>query len=159
LADAEVIGFVKVHGGHIVGIGEDVRLLDAFFKGGETVRGFETSGFGPRDLVTDDALGGNIYAAATAEVQFPIPGIPRELGLKGAFFADAGTLFDTDFEDDDFPEDEVDVADDATLRSSVGGSLLWASPLGPIRADFAYVLSSEDYDEKQWFRVGGGTRF
>jgi outer membrane protein insertion porin family len=158
LTDAEVVGFVKVHGGHIVGIGEDVRLLDAFFKGGETVRGFETSGFGPRDVGddVDDALGGNVYAAATAEVQFPIPGIPRELGLKGAIFADAGTLFDTDVD-----EDEVTgtLEDDATLRSSVGGSLLWASPLGPIRADFAYVLSSEDYDEKQWFRVGGGTRF
>ena len=96
LPDRDVVGFVKVQGGHIVGIGEDVRLLDAFFKGGETVRGFESSGFGPRDLDTDDALGGNIYVAGTAEVQFPLPLLPREIGFKGAFFADAGTLFDTD---------------------------------------------------------------
>jgi outer membrane protein insertion porin family len=157
LADAEVVGLVKVQGGHIVGIGEDVRLLDAFFKGGETVRGFETSGFGPRDLDTNDALGGNVFAAATAEVQFPIPAVPRELGFKGALFADAGTLFETDADDGDFPG--IDVADDATIRSAVGGSILWASPLGPLRADFAYVLSSEEYDEKQWFRFGGGTRF
>jgi outer membrane protein insertion porin family len=51
------------------------------------------------------------------------------------------------------------VNDDATLRSSVGGSLIWASPLGPLRADFAYVLTSESYDELRWFRFGGGTRF
>jgi outer membrane protein insertion porin family len=51
------------------------------------------------------------------------------------------------------------VDDDATLRSSVGGSIIWNSPLGPLRADFAYVLTKEDYDETTWFRFGGGTRF
>jgi outer membrane protein insertion porin family len=155
LPDRDIIGFVKVQGGHIFGFGEDVRLLDHFFKGGETVRGFENSGFGPRDALTGDALGGKIYAAATAEVQFPLPVIPRDIGFKGAFFADAGTMFDTDAEN----IAGVTVNDDATLRSSVGGSLIWASPLGPLRADFAYVLTSESYDELRWFRFGGGTRF
>jgi outer membrane protein insertion porin family len=155
LADRDVIGLIKLQGGHIVGIGEDVRLINAFFKGGETVRGFESSGFGPRDRTTGDALGGNMFAAATAEVQFPLPAIPREIGFKGALFADAGTLFDTDAAN--IPGVVVD--DDATLRSSVGASILWASPLGPIRADFAYVLTSEDYDQEQFFRIGGGTRF
>jgi outer membrane protein insertion porin family len=149
---------VKVQGGHIFGFGEDVRLLDNFFKGGETVRGFENSGFGPRDISTGDALGGKIYAAATAEVQFPLPVIPRDIGFKGAFFADAGTLFDTDFTAADLGPGGV-LRDDASLRSSVGGSLIWASPLGPLRADFAYVLTSESYDELRWFRFGGGTRF
>ena len=158
LPDRDVIGFVKVQGGHIFGFGEDVRLLDAFFKGGETVRGFENSGFGPRDVGTGDALGGNIYAAATAEVQFPLPVMPRDFGFKGAFFADAGTLFDTDFSAADLGPGGV-LRDDASLRSSVGGSLIWASPLGPLRADFAYVLTSESYDELRWFRFGGGTRF
>jgi outer membrane protein insertion porin family len=161
LADADVVGFVKLQGGHIVGLGEDVRLLDSFFKGGETVRGFESSGFGPRDLETGDALGGNIFAAATAEVQFPFPLLPRELGFKGAVFADAGTLFDTDFDDvvDDSGEQITNIVDEASLRSSVGASILWASPLGPLRADFAYVLTDENYDETQFFRLGGGTRF
>jgi outer membrane protein insertion porin family len=158
LPDRDIIGFVKVQGGHIFGFGEDVRLLDNFFKGGETVRGFENSGFGPRDISTGDALGGKIYAAATAEVQFPLPVIPRDIGFKGAFFADAGTLFDTDFTAADLGPGGV-LRDDASLRSSVGGSLIWASPLGPLRADFAYVLTSESYDELRWFRFGGGTRF
>jgi outer membrane protein insertion porin family len=156
-ADAGLVGFLRVQGGHIVGIGEDVRLLDAFFKGGETVRGFESSGFGPRDLTTGDALGGTIFAAATAEVQFPIPRIPRELGFRGALFADAGTLFDSDVSESDFPG--IIIGDEASIRSSIGGSILWASPLGPLRADFAYVLTSESYDEEQFFRIGGGTRF
>jgi outer membrane protein insertion porin family len=158
LPDADVIGFVKLQGGHIMGIGEDVRLTDAFFKGGETVRGFESSGFGPRDSLTKDALGGNIFVAGTAEVQFPVPVLPRELGFKGAVFADAGTLFDTDFVAADLAPGAT-ILDDPSVRSSVGGSILWASPLGPLRADFAHVLTSEEYDEEQFFRFGGGTRF
>ena len=158
LPDRDVIGLIKVQGGDVFGLGEDVRLLDAFFKGGETVRGFESSGFGPRDVGTGDALGGNIYAAGTAEVQFPLPVLPREIGFKGAVFADAGTLFDTDYTAEDLgPTGEL--KDDATIRSAVGGSLIWASPLGPLRADFAWVLTKEDYDKTQWFRFSGGTRF
>ena len=155
LPDRDVVGLLKVQGGHIVGIGEDVRLLDAFFKGGETVRGFKSSGFGPRDRVTEDALGGNVFVAATAEMQFPLPVFPRDFGFKGALFADAGTLFDTDAEN--IPGVTVD--DDASIRSSIGGSILWASPLGPLRADWAYALTSESYDREQMFRFGGGSRF
>ncbi|WP_245615536.1 outer membrane protein assembly factor BamA [Afifella pfennigii] len=153
--DQEVVGMVKFQGGHITGLSDDVRLLDAFYKGGETVRGFEPSGFGPRDAVTGDALGANFYVAGTAEVVFPFPLLPRELGLRAGLFADAGTAWDTDA--GNIPG--VTVNDDASLRSSVGASLLWASPLGPIRADFAYVLTAESYDKEQFFRIGGGTRF
>lgn len=156
--DRDVVGLIKVQGGHILGLGEDVRLLDSFFKGGETIRGFESSGIGPRDATTGDALGGNIYAAGTAEVQFPLPVLPREIGFKGALFADAGTLFDTDFTDTDLGAAGA-LQDDATIRSSVGGSLIWASPIGPLRVDLAYALTKEDYDRTQWFRFGGGTRF
>ena len=138
-----MIGIVKVQGGHIVGIGEDVRLLDAFFKGGETVRGFDelrlrTARPRHRRCAGRQHLRGRHRGSAV-----PVPGHPAEIGFKGALFADAGTLFDTDFDPDvdGDGDDDVDVADDAALRSSVGASILWASPLGPIRADFAYVLT------------------
>ncbi|HWK34123.1 MAG TPA: outer membrane protein assembly factor BamA, partial [Hyphomicrobium sp.] len=82
-------------GGSIQGWGgEDVRLIDLFFKGGETVRGFDRAGYGPRDVLTGDALGGQYYWATTAEVRFPIPFIPDDLGISGAVFADAGSLWD-----------------------------------------------------------------
>lgn len=156
IPDRSVVGFLKVQGAHITGLGSDkVRIVDAIFKGGEAIRGFENSGFGPRDATTGDALGGKVFVAGTAEVQFPMPLLPREVGFKGAFFADAGTLYDTDA--GLIPG--VIVQDNASLRSSVGGSVLWASPLGPIRADFAYVLSSESYDRTEVFRIGGGTTF
>ena len=74
----------RVIGGHIQGWGgDDVKILDSYFKGGETVRGFERSGYGARDMSTGDALGGTSYWAATAEVRFPIPFIPDDLGIIG----------------------------------------------------------------------------
>ncbi len=156
LADHDVIGFVKVKGAHMTGWGgQTVRLADGLFRGGESVRGFESSGFGPRDLLTGDALGGKIFVSGTAEVQFPIPVLPREIGIRGAVFADAGTLYETDAGS----TPGVVVLDSNSLRSSIGGSILWASPMGPIRADFAYVLSSESYDQEQMFRIGGQGNF
>lgn len=159
LPDPGIVGLLRVQGGYITGTnGDDVRLTDAFYRGGETIRGFETSGIGPRDSSTGDALGGKIFIAGTAEVQFPVPMLPPELGFSGAVFADAGTLFDTDFTSADLSPGAV-VQDDSSIRSSVGGSILWNSPLGPLRADFAYVLTAENYDQEQWFRFGGGRNF
>jgi outer membrane protein insertion porin family len=151
-------------GGHIMGWGgQDVRLVDLFFKGGETIRGFDRAGFGPRDLSTNDALGGQTYWATTAEVRFPIPFVPDDLGIGGAVFADAGSLFGASIpagtpSDCAVPGD-VCLADSNSIRSSVGASLMWASPVGPIRMDFAKVLSKESYDEEQFFRFGAATKF
>ena len=156
LADQDVIGLVRVQGAHIMGLsGDDVRFVDHLFKGGESIRGFKSSGIGPRDMTTGDALGGKIFFAGTAEVQFPIPVLPPEIGVRAAFFADAGTLYDTD--SGNIPG--VTVQDSNSIRSSIGASILWASPLGPIRADWAYVLSSESYDKEQAFRIGGQSKF
>lgn len=147
----------RLIGGHIAGFGgQDVVAVDAFFKGGETIRGFDTSGIGPRAFRNDgsgdtDAIGGNIFYAGTLEVRFPIPFLPEELGFSGAVFADAGSLFDSDF--------NGAVNNDDFLRSSVGASLLWNSPVGPLRADFAYVLNEAEFDETEFFRFGATTKF
>ncbi len=155
----------RVIGGHIESWGsEDVRLLDAYFKGGETVRGFDRSGYGPRDLSTNDALGGTTFWAATAEVRFPLPFIPDELGLSGAVFADAGSLFGaTGGAKTALANCQASgvacLADDSTIRSSVGASLMWNSPVGPLRMDFAKTLSKSSFDEEQFFRFGASTKF
>ncbi len=151
----EITFVSRLLGGYISGWGgQDVRLVDSFYMGGEKVRGFKRSGIGPRDALTNDALGGTIFYTGTAEIRFPIPLIPEELGLGGAVFADAGSLWDPGA----VPIGVV-VDDSSAVRSSVGASLLWASPVGPLRADFAYVLSKEDFDETELFRFGATTRF
>ena len=75
---------------------------------------------------------------------------PEELGFGGAVFADAGNLYDSDFA----PTDDQDI-----IRSSVGASLLWDSPVGPLRADFAWVITKADFDKEELFRFGASTKF
>ena len=166
---AEKITLVgRAVGGHITGWGgEDVRLLDLYYKGGETIRGFNTAGLGPRDVLTGDALGGSTFWAATAEVRFPFPLIPDDLGMSGAVFADVGSLFgagagakklNTQCPGGD-PSIGVCLADDASIRASVGFGVLWNSPLGPLRLDIAKAILKEDYDKEQLIRFGASTRF
>ena len=154
-------------GGHIEGWGgDDVRLLDLFYKGGETIRGFYRAGIGPRDLNTRDALGGTTYWAATAEVRFPIPLVPEEMGITGAIFADAGSLYGTTNAIKSLPQgcnigdrSTVCLADSDLVRSSVGASIMWQSPVGPLRLDYARVLTKESYDRGQAIRFGASTNF
>ncbi|TDI57684.1 MAG: outer membrane protein assembly factor BamA, partial [Alphaproteobacteria bacterium] len=124
--ESGIVGMLKLQGGHIMGLsGDEVLLSDVFFRGGETVRGFKTSGFGPRDATTGDALGGDIFVAGTAEVVFPFPVLPPELGFRGAIFADAGTLFASSGYVSFLEGIGVTFFGDPTdpsIRSSVGGS-------------------------------------
>nr|WP_321456920.1 outer membrane protein assembly factor BamA [uncultured Cohaesibacter sp.] len=147
-----LVGMLRVGAGHVQGIGgDDVRLLDAFNQGGETVRGFASYGYGPRDKNSDEALGGKTYFNATAELQFPLPYLDS-VGLSGAVFADAGTLFDADATSGSFYNDH-------SIRSSVGASLIWASPFGRLRLDYGHAVTKESYDETQVIRFGAASSF
>lgn len=129
----------------------DVAINERFFIGGTTLRGFESSGIGPRDAVTDDSLGGNRFYRGTAELSFPI-GLPEELGIKGHAFSDVGSLWELD-------DDDPGILEDTTVRTSVGAGLSWRSPFGPVRVDLATPLTKEDYDREEAFRFNFGTRF
>jgi outer membrane protein insertion porin family len=157
----------RVIGGHITGWGDDeVRLIDLFYKGGETIRGFNRGGFGPRDLNTDDALGGSTFWATTAEVRFPFPLIPDDLGMSGAVFVDAGSLFGAGAFAKNAPAGcnpgdttTVCLVDDSAVRASAGFSLIWNSPLGPLRLDIAKAFLKKSYDDEQLIRFGASTKF
>ncbi|MEO8650835.1 MAG: outer membrane protein assembly factor BamA [Hyphomicrobiaceae bacterium] len=164
----EKITFVgRVAGGHILGWGGDeVRLLDMFYKGGETIRGFDRLGYGARDLATQDSLGGSTYYVGTAEVRFPLPLVPDEIGLSGAVFVDAGSLFGVSNSVkalngtlDPVTGLVTNINDGGGLRVSAGFGILWNSPLGPLRADLGWALIKEDFDKEQVFRFGASTRF
>jgi len=136
----------------IAGYGdEDVQINERFFLGGNTLRGFERSGVGPRDSITDDALGGNLSYRGSLELGFPI-GLPEQLGVKGHVFTDFGSLYDID-------ETGPEILDESSIRASAGVGLSWRSPLGPLRVDFAVPYAKEDYDEEEAFRFSFGTRF
>ncbi|WP_321340221.1 outer membrane protein assembly factor BamA [uncultured Cohaesibacter sp.] len=146
-----LVGMLRVGAGHIQGFGgDDVRLLDSFSQGGETIRGFASYGFGPRDATSGEGLGGKTYFNATAEMQFPLPYLDS-VGLSGAVFADAGTLFGSDA--------TGSIKDERSIRSSIGAGVIWASPFGRLRLDYGYALTKEDYDETQIIRFGAASSF
>lgn len=135
--------------------GEVSRYIDRF--SGSYVRGFESSGYGPRDLEAPnrDALGGNYYWVARAEAQFPV-GLPEEYGVMGGLFADVGSVWGLD---NKVGANGVEVDDGMKLRASVGVSLFWETPIGPLRFNFAKALKKEDYDETQPFDMTISTKF
>lgn len=157
-----IVGSLEVEGGAILGFGGyDVKTTDRFYLGGDSFRGFEPGGIGPRE--SGDALGGNYFAMARAEVTFPL-GLPEEYGVSGGIFADAGTLWDVDrpnvtYTKSDGTSATATVDDGLKFRASVGASLFWSSPFGPIRLNFATPIVKEDYDEPEYFRLTAGTRF
>ncbi len=167
----DVVTSLQLAGGAIVSFAdEDTRVTDRFQLGGDSFRGFANSGIGPRDTNNDvnidgsledidDALGGNYYAVARADVSFPI-GLPEEYGVFGGFFADAGSVWglDTDSYTDDAAQN-FSVDSDFALRAAAGATVFWSSPVGPLRLNFAFPLIEEEEDETEFFQFSVGTRF
>ena len=214
----------RLEAGYIESWGDEgVRINNRFFKGGNSFRGFDVAGIGPREVrysfpsdpialdvgvappsftvpvLNEDgtqqdqrcraaalqqqstampdgnlaapviqplnALGGKAYAIGSLDLEFPIPYVPDELGIKAAVFTEFGTVGLLDPEDRDraaddpfnFISDRVD--DSLSLRASAGVSIFWDSPFGPIRFDFSQILAQEEYDQTEEFRFATNTRF
>jgi outer membrane protein insertion porin family len=144
--------------GHVQGLGQDVLVSDAFFIGGQNLRGFADGGLGPQDTVTGDQLGGNDYFVGSIRLSFPL-GLPEEYGLGGRVFSDFGTLTNTDASCGGAPPATCNIEDSGSIRASIGVGLTWNSFLGPIAIDLAYPILKESYDEDEFFRFSIGTRF
>ncbi len=181
---ADIVGLVHVQGGILNHIGNnELRMLDQFQMGPNLVRGFAPNGIGPRDINpygTMDALGGTKYWGASYELQMPFWFMPKEVGLKGALYADAGGLYDYQGPTSWTATGEVNTPGcirptnnppspgtclglqydgTNTVRTSVGVGLIWASPFGPLRFDYAVPLTKGPFDRVQQFKFGGGTSF
>ncbi|MGR3291859.1 MAG: BamA/TamA family outer membrane protein, partial [Paracoccaceae bacterium] len=145
---------VTLEGGALNSLGGVSGLTDRYFLNSNRLRGFAPAGVGPRDLTVanEDALGGNYFAVARFESEFPI-GLPEELGIKGGVFVDFGSVWGLD-------NDNGGLVDDSMyLRSSAGISVFWNTPVGPLRFNFSRVLSKESYDSAQNFDLTISTQF
>lgn len=170
---ADLVGLIHLQGGIMnqVGSNDPLRMLDHFQMGPQLVRGFAPNGIGPRDITvgtTDDALGGTKYWGASAELQWPFWFLPKEIGLKGAVYADAGSLWDYKGPTSWAQTGEVNnvncqcamqLDNRYLVRSSAGIGVIWQSPFGPLRFDYAVPITKSPYDHVQQFRFGGGTTF
>jgi outer membrane protein insertion porin family len=171
----DVVSVLKLQAGNISSWGgQQMRMLDEFQMGPNLVRGFAPAGLGPRDLTvgtTNDPLGGSLYWGVSVEAQTPLYFLPKDIGIKLAVFADAGSLWDYQGPTSWNVTGEtlqVGLNSPSMIRSSVGVGLLWDSPLGPLRFDLAYPITKycatpvgggEVCDRTQIFRFSGGTKF
>jgi outer membrane protein insertion porin family len=141
-------------GGILNSTGGATRVTDRFF-GNAKIRGFERNGIGPRDLsaTNADAVGGNMFAVMRFEADFPI-GLPEEYGITGGAFFDIGSVWSLDN-----TAGAGTIDDAASLRSTIGLSVLWGTPVGPLRFNFSKALKKEDYDKEQSFDLTISTKF
>jgi outer membrane protein insertion porin family len=157
----DVVGMARGQGGFVTPYGgQPLPFANGFFGGPQLVRGFAPNGFGPRDLTpgtTLDNIGGSKYWATTAELQSPIPWLPPDIGLKAAVFSDAGSLWGYRGQTS-FPtlSQSLTVADSRQVRSSIGAGLIWDSPFGALRIDYAYPTTKTNYDVTQRLHFGVG---
>ncbi|MFG6595796.1 outer membrane protein assembly factor BamA [Sulfitobacter sp. 1A13368] len=133
------------------------RAVDRFILGPSIMRGFEPGGIGPRDQSNgvDDALGGNLFAVARFEAEFPL-GLPEEYGITGGVFYDVGNLWD--LSDVDTSGGTI-VGESGSFRHVIGFSVFWDTPLGPLQFNVSDALKKESFDKEQSFEVTLRTTF
>ena len=189
----DVVAIAHGQAGNLTPVGGyKARIQDNFNLGPSLVRGFSPGGIGPRDnnwlawnnnTNFGNSLGGTNYWGAQAEVQFPIWGLPKDLGLRGAVFNDVGSLWDfkgqTNYTNNNWavipgvtcvaPYSAqagygqgtcvLPQSQNMIVRASAGASILWNSPMGPLRFDYAIPYLKSKVDVTQYFRFSGGTNF
>lgn len=133
--------------------GTSSRVSNRFFLNGAKMRGFSSMGLGPREgnASAGNALGGNLFAVARFDVEFPL-GLPEEYGLSAGLFYDIGTVWGLD-------NTSGGVDDSMHLRSAVGVSILWTTGIGPLRFNFAKTLEKQAYDQDRAFELTIQTKF
>ena len=134
-----------------MGIDQNIDISDRFILGDNSFVGFKNAGLGPRDVVTDQALGGNLYYTLTPEIKFDL-GLPKELGMRGRVFTTVGSLSAID-------TNTTNYYDDSSIRLTTGAGVLWQSPFGPIRLDYSHAILKKDYDKTETFSFNIGQLF
>ena len=151
ILDEKAVVSVGGNLGYILGFGQNVEISDRFYLGGNSFVGFRNAGIGPRDIKTDDSLGGNLYYTITPQVKFGL-GLPKELGVQGRIFSTAGSLTGIDTNNSNY-------YDESSIRVTTGAGVLWTSPFGPIRIDYSLPIMKEAYDKTETISFNVGKLF
>jgi outer membrane protein insertion porin family len=163
----QFVGSLALNSGYITGYSGDLLPInERFFKGGDSFRGFNLAGIGPRDIsVAKDvgALGGDIYVIGSAQLRLP-SFLPEDYGLNFSLFSDFGTL---GYLDDKQrlcqayvkATGSCPIRDNLALRASAGLSIGWKSPFGPVQIDLGVPFIKTDYDRPQLIHFTAGTGY
>ena len=159
--DNSIIFSTELEGG-ILSMGKGYsKIVDRFLLGGRSFRGFKYNGIGPRELNNGSytiPLGGEKYAIARLAASFPL-GLPRELGLYGSLFAEAGTLWDLKTDPNISGLSDKVALTDRTIRTSIGFAMNWETPIGPLQFNWSRPQKYLEADELEYFSLNLATRF
>ncbi len=134
--------------------GQSLPFYKNYFAGGiGSVRGYDTATLGPRDVLADgtlstERLGGNRKLIGSAEVLFPLPGIGMDKSVRLGVFSDIGQVWGKG--------EKIALAD---MRASAGVSVLWSSPMGPLKFSLAKPINNKEGDKLQAFQFQMGSTF
>ena len=135
-------------------------FFERYFAGGiRTVRGYESNSLGPRDPVSGFAIGGNMRVTGGVDYIFPIPFVEKPpSSVRLSLFLDVGNVYLNNFNTFDAPLGENGFQVDQ-LRSAYGLSLVWISPIGPLRFSYADTINDVPGDNLRSFQFSIGSFF
>ncbi|MDE2598020.1 MAG: outer membrane protein assembly factor BamA [Rhodocyclaceae bacterium] len=136
--------------------GKDYPFFKNFYAGGiGSVRGYDTGTLGPIDtsdtLYGVQRLGGTRKAVGTIELMFPMPGSGMDKSMRLGTFVDAGQVWGN--------EVGSTLKDLKGFRYSAGLSLMWSSPMGPLKFSLGVPLNKQENDKTQMLQFTMGQTF
>ena len=129
---------------------------------------YATSYMGNRTvLATNTSVGGNAILAGSLQLIVPTPFAEEgyENSLRTSLFVDVGTLWDTNYNPDNYSqcmfncEYMYDFSSPKHYRASAGVTLSWISPLGPLGFTIARPLKKREGDKTEFFSFNIGRTF
>lgn len=145
------------------------RINDRFVLGGPTdVRGFRICGLGPRE--GQDSLGGDVYAAGSANLLVPVPRVGVDHPLRLQAFVNGGRLLPLRTSQKTTPTNSAEVNDAAAstlseltngLPSAAAGiGLVYAHPVARFELNFSLPLVLRKGEEgRKGLQLGIGINF
>ena len=163
--------------------GVPLPVFKNFYAGGiGSIRGYDTSTVGPRDI-NGDPIGGAKRFNGNVELLFPLPGTGKDRAFRGFVFGDTGGVYAEKVKITAGQKFENVYANQATsttdangvtttssapvstprlvgsgIKYSVGVGINWLSPLGALRLSYAIPLNAKPGDNLQrlQFNIGNG---
>ena len=123
-----------------------LKTINAFSLGGMNFKGFDYKGIGPYDGKI--YLGGNEYFSSTIGYGSSFIFDDKD-NINIKFFLTTGSIWNSDYI----------TSSDIDLRTSIGTSLDFITPIGPISFSYASPIEKQNSDKTRSFNFSIGTSF
>lgn len=143
--------------------GREIPLFDRFYIGGNSMRGFDLRGIGPKvvpltapaGLTT--AVGGRAYYVGRLEMSFRLEGAMERFGVSPSLFVDAGSVFGAS-KAELLPGERL-IGNSPKPRVAVGVGLSFNAGPGKLRFNLAKPIVRQEGDRAKTFSIALGTAF